>query len=92
MTRANARTSVRDHDERGLVGGAWCRRARRDRICYRSASGRSAKGEHEAAMNLKAVPGIGAEIMLAVDGEWRRTGLFRSHEQAEHAPPAGGGR
>ena len=40
------------------------------------------KGEHEAAIDLKAVPGIGAEIVLSVDGEWRRTRLFRSHEQA----------
>jgi hypothetical protein len=41
------------------------------------------KGEHEAAIDLKAVPGIGAEIVLTVDGEWRRSRLFRSHEQAE---------
>jgi hypothetical protein len=41
------------------------------------------KGEHTAAIHLKAVPGVGAEIVLTVDGEWRRTRLFRSHEQAE---------
>ena len=41
------------------------------------------KGEHEAAIDLKAVPGIGAEIVLTVDGELRKTRLFRSHEQAE---------
>jgi len=29
------------------------------------------------------VPDIGAEIVLTVDGEWRRTRLFRAHEQAE---------
>jgi hypothetical protein len=29
------------------------------------------------------VPGVGAEIVLTVDGEWRRTRLFRTHEQAE---------
>jgi hypothetical protein len=29
------------------------------------------------------VPGIGAEIVLTVDGELRKTRLFRSHEQAE---------
>jgi hypothetical protein len=29
------------------------------------------------------VPGVGAEIVLTVDGEWRRTRLFRAHEQAE---------
>jgi hypothetical protein len=43
------------------------------------------KGEHEAAIDLKAVPGIGAEIVLTVDGEMRKTRLFRSHEQAELA-------
>jgi hypothetical protein len=41
------------------------------------------KGEHAAAIDLKAVPGIGAEIVLSVDGEMRRTRLFRWHEQAE---------
>ncbi len=40
-------------------------------------------GTREAAIDLKAVPGVGAEIVLTVDGEWRRTRLFRSHEQAE---------
>ena len=29
------------------------------------------------------MPGIGAEIVLTVDGELRKTCLFRSHEQAE---------
>jgi hypothetical protein len=43
------------------------------------------KGEHEAAIDLKAVPGIGAEIVLTVDGEMHKTRLFRSHEQAELA-------
>jgi hypothetical protein len=41
------------------------------------------KGEHEAAIDLQPVHGVGAEIVLSVDGEWRRTRLFRSHEQAE---------
>jgi hypothetical protein len=41
------------------------------------------KDGHEAAIDLKAVPGIGAEIVLKVDGEMRKTRLFRSHEQAE---------
>jgi hypothetical protein len=41
------------------------------------------KGEHEAVIDMKAVPGLGAEIVLTVDGEWRKTRLFRSHEQAE---------
>jgi hypothetical protein len=41
------------------------------------------KGDRAAAIDLKAVPGVGAEIVLTVDGEWRKTRLFRSHEQAE---------
>jgi hypothetical protein len=41
------------------------------------------KGEHAAAIDLQSVPGIGAEIVLTVDGELRKTRLFRSHEQAE---------
>ena len=41
------------------------------------------KGEHAAAIDLKAVPGMGAEIGLTGDGELRKTRLFRSHEQAE---------
>jgi hypothetical protein len=41
------------------------------------------RGEHAAAIDLKAVPGIGAEIVLTVDGELRKTRLFRSHEQAQ---------
>jgi hypothetical protein len=41
------------------------------------------KGGHDAAIHVKAVPGIGAEIVLTVDGEMRKTRLFRSHEQAE---------
>jgi hypothetical protein len=40
-------------------------------------------GDHAAATDLKAVPGIGVEIVLTVDGELRKTRLFRSHEQAE---------
>src|SRR5215213_6449935 len=43
------------------------------------------KGEHEAAIDLKAVPGIGAEIVLTVDGELRKARLFRSHEHASAA-------
>ena len=41
------------------------------------------KDGHEAAINVRPVPGIGAEIVLTVDGDLRRTRLFRSHEQAE---------
>jgi hypothetical protein len=41
------------------------------------------KGAHEAAIDLRAVPGVGAEIVLSVDGELRRTRLYRPHEQAE---------
>jgi hypothetical protein len=41
------------------------------------------KGAQEAAIDLRAVPGVGAEIVLSVDGELRRTRLYRAHEQAE---------
>jgi hypothetical protein len=41
------------------------------------------KSGHEAAIDLRAVPGVGAEIVMTVDGELRRSRLFRSHEQAE---------
>jgi hypothetical protein len=37
--------------------------------------GRPRKAGHEAAIDLRPVPGIGAEIMLSGDGEWRRTRL-----------------
>jgi hypothetical protein len=47
-----------------------------------NACGHSAKGEHEAAIDLRAVPGSGAEIALIVDGEMQRTRLCRAHEQA----------
>jgi len=35
--------------------------------------------------DLKAVPGIGAEVVLTLNGELRKTRLFRSHQQAELA-------
>jgi hypothetical protein len=41
------------------------------------------KGTREATIDLRAVPGVGAEIMLSIDGELRRTRLYRAHEQAE---------
>ena len=41
------------------------------------------KDGHEVAIDVKAVPGIGAEIVLTVNGQLRKTRLFRSHEQAE---------
>jgi hypothetical protein len=44
-------------------------------------------GRAPAAIDLKAVPGIGAEVVLTVDGELRKTRLFRSHEQANGAEP-----
>jgi hypothetical protein len=47
------------------------------------------KDGHEATLALKAVPGIGAEIVLTVDGEMRKTRLFCSHEQAELAGAIG---
>jgi hypothetical protein len=63
----------------------WARvvQARTDRDdLRRSGSGCSAKDGREAAIDVKAVPGIGAEIVLTVNGELRKTRLFRSHEQA----------
>jgi len=44
------------------------------------------KEGREAAIDVKAVPGMGAEIVLS-DGQWRKTRLFRSHEQAELVRP-----
>jgi hypothetical protein len=41
------------------------------------------KEGREVAIDVNAVSGIGAEIVLTVDGQWRKTRLFRSHEQAE---------
>jgi hypothetical protein len=41
------------------------------------------KDGHEAAIDLRAVPGIGAELVLTVDGELRKARLYRAHEQAE---------
>ena len=41
------------------------------------------QGTSEAAIDLRAVPGIGAEIVLTLDGELRRSRLYRAHEQAE---------
>jgi predicted flap endonuclease-1-like 5' DNA nuclease len=43
----------------------------------------AAQGRARRRDDLKAVPGIGAEIVLTVDGELRKTPLFRSHQQAE---------
>jgi hypothetical protein len=42
------------------------------------------KGGHAAALDLRPVPGVGAEVVLSVNGEWQRTRLYRAqHEQAE---------
>jgi hypothetical protein len=41
------------------------------------------KEGRETAIGVKAVSGIGAEIVLTLDGELRKTRLFRPHEQAE---------
>jgi hypothetical protein len=41
------------------------------------------KDGHEAAIDLRAEPGVGAELVLSMDGELRRTRLYRAHEQAE---------
>jgi hypothetical protein len=34
-------------------------------------------------MELRAVPAIGAEVVLTVDGEMWRTRLYRAHQRAE---------
>jgi hypothetical protein len=46
-------------------------------------SGHCTRATTRLRSNLKAVPGIGAEIVLTVDGQWRKTRLFRSHQPAE---------
>jgi hypothetical protein len=42
------------------------------------------KGAHEAAMDMRAVPGVGAEIVLSVDGELRRTRLLSRTSRPNH--------
>jgi hypothetical protein len=34
---------------------------------------------------VRQVAGIGAELVLLLDGEWNRTRLYRSHQQEELA-------
>jgi hypothetical protein len=41
------------------------------------------KGEHAAAIDLKAMPGIGAEVVLTSTGVAQDAPVFRSHQQAE---------
>ena len=41
------------------------------------------KDGHQATVDLRAVPGVGAELVLSVNGELRRARLYRAHEQAE---------
>jgi hypothetical protein len=72
-------TNVIDSDH-SLAGVRGRRRAR-----CRTVYGLTHRHSSAAAIDLKAVPGIGAEIALTVDGEWRKMRLFRSHEQAELA-------
>jgi hypothetical protein len=33
------------------------------------------KGGHPGALDLRPVPGVGAEVVLSVNGEWQRTRL-----------------
>ena len=63
----------------------WARvvQARTERTCCRSGCGRCTRASTPLTIDLKAVPGIGAEIVLTVDREWRNMPLFRSHEQAK---------
>jgi hypothetical protein len=64
-------------------GRALSRRARRRDDLRPKRVWTRHKGEHAAAIDLKAVPGVGAEMALTVNGELRKTRLYRSHEQAE---------
>ena len=41
------------------------------------------RGQHEAALDLRTVPAWGHELMLSVDGEWRRTRVFRRQQPLE---------
>jgi hypothetical protein len=41
------------------------------------------KGRHEAVIDMKAVPGVHAEVVLTDQGEMRKTRLFRPHGQAD---------
>jgi hypothetical protein len=63
----------------------WARvvkaRTERDDLRPKRAWARRKEGR-EAQIDVKAVPGMGAEIVLS-DGQWHKTRLFRSHEQAE---------
>jgi hypothetical protein len=64
--------------------GRWRRAKRLVRTtASRSCRTYEAGGFVAKVITLRAVPGISAEIVLAVDGEWLKTRLFRSHEQAE---------
>jgi hypothetical protein len=65
-----------------LVG---TRRPAANRACRPAPAARvGAPDSHEVAIELRAVPGVGAELVLSVDGELRRARLYRAHdEQAE---------
>ena len=47
-------------------------------------------GSREAAIDLREVPGVGAEIVLSVDGELRRSRLYRRVLQSQplQRPPS----
>jgi hypothetical protein len=71
-----------------MTNAEWWARVRKDR--EQSAAEHQpehawtlTKGEHTAGLELRQVPGVGAEIVLLVDGELVRSRLYRSHEQAE---------
>jgi hypothetical protein len=69
------------HDAVSRQPGAFRSRARL--ICSRQRVWTLRKSGHEAAIDLRAVPGVGAEIVLTVDGELPGARLYRAHEQAE---------
>jgi hypothetical protein len=53
--------------------------------CWRHWSRSHPETDHDLELGTHGttVPGEGAKIVLMVDGEWCRTRLFRSHEQAQ---------
>jgi hypothetical protein len=41
------------------------------------------RNRHEAALGVRTMPGRGHELLLSVDGEWRRTRMFRCRQPLE---------
>jgi hypothetical protein len=69
-------------NDAGMVGARGAARAKPDDLRLRRVRALR-KDTHEAAIDLEAVPGGGAEIRVHTGWRVGRTRLFRSHEQAE---------